>query len=486
MKKLNHILVWILTLGLLMGCNDFLDVNPDGKVTQDKMFEDVQGYRDAMYGIYASIAKEALYGQNLSYGFADQLGQLFYNPYEREQGVQKILQFQYKDQNVFPTVETVWEKAYESISYINNVLENIRNVDMNADPDYHLIKGEALALRGFLHFDIMRYYCEHIQTNPNAGGIPYAYTYDLKNKELFTLKECYKNVLKDLTEAQHLLANDTILRGGAIGSVYTGSRYSHVNLYATYAMKARVFHYEGNLDSAGFYAQKVIAASSLKLNELPSTLANEKKYPCSNELIWGLFNNKLYNTLFSIFLSDGRTTFTQVKPRQDVKKIYQDVSWSATNHDYRYDQYIGTNSDGLLFIRLLNVNEKDPEDVEKQKKETTGICMLRLPEMYYIAAEALYNKDRTLALQYFNDVRKSRGLNIAMDEDRVDTFDKFLNELTNERRKEFWGEGQTFLEYKRRNVEFDDITSKEKIQPSTAVFKLPWPKNEEEFGSTNQ
>ena len=39
-----------------VGCNDFLDVNPAGTVTQDKMFRDVQGYRDAMYGIYANLA----------------------------------------------------------------------------------------------------------------------------------------------------------------------------------------------------------------------------------------------------------------------------------------------------------------------------------------------------------------------------------------------------------------------------------------------
>ena len=52
-------------------------MNPAGKVTQTKLFEDIQGYRDAMYGVYANLATTNLYGKNLTYGFADQLAQLF-------------------------------------------------------------------------------------------------------------------------------------------------------------------------------------------------------------------------------------------------------------------------------------------------------------------------------------------------------------------------------------------------------------------------
>ncbi|MFR7811452.1 MAG: hypothetical protein ACLU4N_20610 [Butyricimonas faecihominis] len=65
----------------LCGCNSFLDVQPKGTVEQGKQFKDVQGYRDAMYGIYASMAQTSLYGKAMSYGFIDQVGQLFYDPY---------------------------------------------------------------------------------------------------------------------------------------------------------------------------------------------------------------------------------------------------------------------------------------------------------------------------------------------------------------------------------------------------------------------
>ena len=151
MKKiLYQFSLGLLAIMTFSGCDSFLDVNPAGKVTQDKIFEDIQGYRDAMYGIYASMAQSALYGENLSFGFVEQLGQLFYPSHslgDYYQKVQKIQEYNYADQSVKPIVEGIWINSYKCISYINNVLGNIASVNLNADPDYRLIKGESYALR---------------------------------------------------------------------------------------------------------------------------------------------------------------------------------------------------------------------------------------------------------------------------------------------------------------------------------------------------
>lgn len=75
-------IIWVICCAvmLLSGCDSFLDVQPKGIVEQKKQFEDIQGYRDAMYGIYASMAKPELYGKAMSYGFMDQIGQHFFTP----------------------------------------------------------------------------------------------------------------------------------------------------------------------------------------------------------------------------------------------------------------------------------------------------------------------------------------------------------------------------------------------------------------------
>ena len=46
------VMLMLLSLG---SCNSFLDINPEGELIQDEQFKDVQGYRDAMYGIYAFL-----------------------------------------------------------------------------------------------------------------------------------------------------------------------------------------------------------------------------------------------------------------------------------------------------------------------------------------------------------------------------------------------------------------------------------------------
>ena len=110
-------LVWALCFWTLAGCDSYLDVNPKGTLEQEKQFEDVQGYRDAMYGIYATMAKTSLYGEALSWGFVDWLAQLSYDKYmqsEKLVNVKAANQYKYDDPNlerhinVFHTLTTCW------------------------------------------------------------------------------------------------------------------------------------------------------------------------------------------------------------------------------------------------------------------------------------------------------------------------------------------------------------------------------------------
>lgn len=484
MKKYKQILYSCLIIGCICtGCNQFLDINPAGKVTQDKLFEDIQGYRDAMYGVYANLATMNLYGKNLTYGFADQLAQLF-TPKEtvsEEQTAYHTIRYDY----TYPAVETIitgiWSDMYKMISYLNNIIEHIEKEDLNVHSDYILIKGEAYALRGFLHFDLMRYFCETIQNNPDAGGIPYAYTFDLKNKKVYTLKECYDNVLTDLTTAQHLLVNDTLQLSGD----YRSTTYNYVNLYGVYAMKARVFHYKGQLDSAGYYAEKVITAPVYRLIPNTGDISKAMRYPGQTEMIWGLYSNKLFDPLFQEFMTDPTASQNIMFVRPDVMNIYQDISWSSENHDYRYSNFFKEDGNYILFSRLLNVNWNNAAEIEAQKEVSRGICMLRLPEMYYIAAEALYAGGKQEEGQsYLEAVRRSRGLGLRFAP--MATLKEFQEVLQKERRKEFWGEGQTFLDYKRTNSEFMNVNSTNTIKLTPKISVLPWPRNEQEYGSINK
>ena len=57
MKTLKYYILCALALPLL-GCSDFLDVNPKGEVFDKDMFESAEGYEDALYGIYAELGSQ--------------------------------------------------------------------------------------------------------------------------------------------------------------------------------------------------------------------------------------------------------------------------------------------------------------------------------------------------------------------------------------------------------------------------------------------
>jgi len=70
--------------------------------------------------------------------------------------------------------------------------------------------------------------------------------------------------------------------------------------------------------------------------------------------------------------------------------------------------------------------------------------LIRISEMYYIAAET--STDPVKGLSYLNTVRTQRGL-IAV----TNTAD-LPGAIAKEYRREFWGEGQLFFFYKRKNM----------------------------------
>lgn len=67
MERIPIRITALLAMTTLAAC-DFLDIDTPGIVNRDKMFENEQGFIDAMNGVYASMADADLYGEQLSFG----------------------------------------------------------------------------------------------------------------------------------------------------------------------------------------------------------------------------------------------------------------------------------------------------------------------------------------------------------------------------------------------------------------------------------
>lgn len=479
-RILQALCVASLTLGAT-SCNDFLDVQPKGELPEDVQFKRSQGFYDAMYGVYGTMASSKLYGENLSYGFLDKLGQLF-GYLNTSNTDTEILNYDYTNQQVRSTVDNIWSSQYEAISYVNNVLANLDKRN-SSDASLRLVRGEAHGLRAFLHFDLVRLYCPDYRQNPNAKyGLPYSDAYTLANRTVYSLKGTYEHILGDLDEAEKYLSNDTTMADvEGRESEYDYARPRQFNLYAVYATKARVYWSMGDYDKAAEYARRVIN-SKQNFALVPSTRFNEvRRFPAKGEMIFGLYNNSLsqsvYNTFFGAIQSSGNFT----EGRQDLDKVYETSSFASDNTDLRFSSFYRQNGQTFTFQRLVN-NESEIKNAPLQ-----GLTLIRLPEMYYILAESIYDKDKAGALAALNAVRTSRGLKtLTADDAKLLNRESFEKELMAERMREMPGEGQVFFALKHFNRSFTDIRGRKTIQPEERIFVLPRPERELEFGNKQQ
>lgn len=475
MKK---ILISLLTLGTLTACGDYLDVQPKGVVEDDKQFENVQGFRDAMYGVYASMAQESLYGQQLSWGLLDKLGALFLydNPSSPDL---KVAAYRYTDTEVRSQIDNVWSAQYAVISYVNNIIKHCEETSLR-EHDINLIHGEAYALRAMLHFDVLRLWTADLTTGGKVSqGIPYSTSYNLSNKTVLAPTEAYQQVLNDLNRAQALLTADRdVWAMNAQGTSDTQQRrYRFMNGSAVRALKARVFFTMGQADSAAHYARLVIDdVDNFRLAAPTATAIKQvSRYPAPGEMIFGLSTTRLKDVVSNAFVPTVTANGQFVTGRRDINTLYDTQSFTAASTDLRYNVFYALHSPTLSqFTRLMSNAQDDLE----------GLTLIRLPEMYYIYAESIYPKDAAAALAALNAVRASRGL-AALPATAIDSREKLVQELLKERMREMPGEGQVFFYLKHEALPISTLDGNT-VQPSESVYTLPWPENELEYGNSSK
>ncbi|HJA14770.1 MAG TPA: RagB/SusD family nutrient uptake outer membrane protein, partial [Candidatus Butyricimonas faecavium] len=106
-----------------------------------------------------------------------------------------------------------------------------------------------------------------------------------------------------------------------------------------------------------------------------------------------------------------------------------------------------------------------------------GFSMIRIPEMYYIMAEALLEEgDKEKARKYLDAVVAARG--IVKFADRDTGKDITLEDIMNERRKELFGEGQWWFCLKRLNWDIYVHALDATLKGSDKIYTLPLPTEE--------
>lgn len=446
------------------------------------MFESLPGYYDALYGIYGTMASGRLYGGQMTCGLVDKLGQVFGIVGNPSVPDASLLSYRYRDEEARKQIDALWWAMYQTIGYTNNALQSLEHPKFEA-PELRTVQGELLGLRAFLHLDLLRLFAPSYATAQASAkplaGIPYAYNYQNKNHQVYSTLECYERVLRDLDQAEQLLSEDEhIARDGDFEPNFVQAhRVVHFNKYAVFATKARVYRLMRRYDEAAKYARLVIQHSSDFHLAARGEFSTVTRFPAPGELIFGLYAPSFLQHVASIFLTAGSSgVVTEGRLPELLDELYSSSSSEGGAIDERYGSYYSKRGYSQ-FIRFVTTR---PE-LLSSTAATRGLCLIRLPEQYYILAESLWDKDPKAALEALNAVRLSRGL-AALPEGQFSSRAELEEELMREYYREYPGEGQIFPSLKHYAQPFLSITGERLIQPSTDIFVLPQPKLEAEKG----
>ena len=277
------------------------------------------------------------------------------------------------------------------------------------------------------------------------------------------------NILADLSTAEKLLASDPIISKGVLNTAentWLTNRNYRMNYFALKGLQARAYLYRGDKVSA-LAAAKIVIDQSAKFPWItPANILSEKSNPnrvFSTELLFGSQSLDLYGVNRDYFAPDLVDWKILVPLDARLKTFFE-----SNDNDYRYNPnwiLAATGKSYKTFYKYTDV-------VDKTKTFRYTVPLIRLSEMYYIAAEC--EPVVATAFNYINTVRNNRGLvNLA-------TTVNLTTELQKEYQKEFFGEGQLFFYYKRRNVTTipNAIASTGNVTMNAAKYVFPLPLSE--------
>ncbi len=485
MKKILYTISLMVAMLATTSCEDFLNITPEGQAKRDELLLTTEGLEEAMYGVYAQLRSTTLYGQELYFHTLEIMAHNMYC--DGHTTLTALGNFEYDNTYVKSTFESIWTAMYKNISNVNSVLNSPLIVDAEEFP-YTIYKGEALGLRAFMHFDLVRLFAEQYTVNPKADGIPYATEFSLNTPEFESLEKNYEHILADLLEAERLLDNEEEYENE--GS-FMLDRQIHFNKYAVKATLARVYLTMGDKVNAAKYAKEVIDAEKYYLKEMTEVKNDLAGVLSVKECIFGVYYAEFY-TQVSEKLQKTTTRYS-LDLRRDFRDIYNK---DHLGNDYRLSSYFSTATLGsdqvYRLCKFTDIYEMDNNAAARPTELILGINMIRIPEMYYIMAETLLENNPDAALEYYNEVRTHRGLEplptTLTDEITGELVERplTLQHINEERYKEYFGEGQLFFNMKRLNLDvtiYDNtITHKGGIHAETGkkIYVVPIPDIEKE------
>lgn len=456
MKKIFYTLV-IFGAIAISSCSDFLNLKPSNSIVALQSMTTVSEATVAMNGIYNRLASSNLYGRRML-TYADMRGGDLYVP---SSGRSDDAFFLFNHEESRNNFGSFWDSFYNVIMLANNVLDNIesgnvKTVTSAETTNLNDIKGQALTIRALAHFELVRLYSTpYLKSgSPSSYGVPVVTRLLGAQEKLLrnSVEDVYTQVITDLNAAIPLLK--------------TSETNGRLNQYGAKAILARVYLTKGDYDNAYLMANSVIT-SGVYPPYSPANWVASWATTFGSESIFEI----------QITTNDGTALGTS-----SLTSFYAPMYYNAT--------YLAGAAASNQFLTLLGEDQTDvrwglmdldeygnsvrnpTRDIPGRKGwikkymgdksdvvTSTNIKVIRVSEMYLVAAEAAIKKttvDKASAVSLLNTIRqRSPGLTAATSSMSVSELETLI---LKEKSKELVAEGHRFFDLMRlgKTITFTD------------------------------
>ena len=484
------------TSSLLNSCQDAIDVEQPGIITDEVVFTSASNLNSYLIGaVYASM--EPSYEMYVSAVISDEV-----KP-GRGSGGQEFQLHRFFLDNTDSYTRSIWYQNYRVINRVNRLLEGAENFTPPAADAalYNRVIAQARAIRAYSYLQLETYFSTDM-TNPSALGVilstSVAESTDKKPRS--TNQQIYDLINSDLDYARSILT-------------YTTDRY-YVDKGFVNAVSARFNLYRGNTVLAKQYAQDVITNCGYGLS-----LATPITTGSSGAIGTATWNSAFYATASSF--NPYRNMWTDNARGESIfslNRLANGVGVSVgTYYNTNASNFSGVNmwNWGRNLFNLFNVDgdvrkfayvdptsvvdpnymtSADPRNtdvlvVDKYPGKTSAttrndLKLFRLSEMYFILAESSVPSDLTAAAGYVQSVRAARNYSGTATTPVYTSPQVAYADILKERRIELALEGHRYIDLKRlaskagvtmdRN-QTDDIVTVSNLANGSHKYTLPIP-----------
>ena len=446
----------ILAASLSSCVNDWLDVAPSDGTDADAALTSSSDLDAARTGMYKALKGNSslvdYYGQQFFvYGDVHAGDDYQYNNIGGSNRASFYYDMNYQTASEFNTSTVSWQSPYVVIGRANRIIAAAEGGKLSdaveAKAKIEQYAAESKVLRALAHFDLVRIYGKPYTEDQGASlGVPLVTGVLESNAKpaRSTVAEVYTQVVKDLTEAisSNALATET--------------KPGYVSVWGAKAILSRVYLNMGDYANALSVAEDIIKNSGAVLWTRDQYLkAWDASTPNESEFLFrlnvaGSDDNNDLNGIGNLQQRDGYKEMVATKKfvdmlTSDPKDVRNDMFLPA-----KAEKEVAVYGTNKVFLNKLRGQGGNLRNV-------TIVPIIRLSEVYLTAAECAFrNNDKTKAVEYLNDLVKSRTTTEAS----LATVDNItLDRILIERRKELIGEGQRYFDALRNNETITRYTS---------------------------